>query len=74
VAAAGRVGDAALPLQVVADGHSTAVYGALISLNGVVVTMVELPRAAVTRRFPARMVPLARPRYATTASRSTSAA
>jgi predicted MFS family arabinose efflux permease len=28
--------EATLPLQVVADGHSTAVYGLLISLNGLV--------------------------------------
>jgi MFS family permease len=48
--------EAALPLQVVADGHSTAVFGALMSLNGLVVTAIELPFSAVTRRFPARRV------------------
>src|SRR6478609_739075 len=32
--------EAALPLQVVADGHSTAVYGLLISLNGAVVILM----------------------------------
>jgi MFS family permease len=47
---------AALPLQVVADGHSTAIYGVLMSLNGLVVTLVELPSSAITRRFPARRV------------------
>jgi predicted MFS family arabinose efflux permease len=48
--------EAALPLQVIADGHSTAVFGALISLNGLVVTAIELPFSSVTRRFPARRV------------------
>ena len=48
--------EAALPLQVVADGHSTAIYGSLISLNGLIVTLVELPSSAITRKFPARRV------------------
>ncbi len=48
--------EAALPLQVVADGHSTAIYGGLISLNGLIVTLVELPSSAITRKFPARRV------------------
>lgn len=48
--------EAALPLQVVADGHSTAVYGSLISLNGLVVTLIELPFSSVSRRLPARRV------------------
>ena len=48
--------EAALPLQVVADGHSTAVYGLLISLNGVVVILAELPLTTLTRRFPPRRV------------------
>lgn len=48
--------EAALPLQVVADGHSTAVYGLLISLNGVVVILLELPLTTVTRRLPPRRV------------------
>ena len=48
--------EATLPLQVIADGHSTAVFGALMSLNGLVVTAIELPFSAVTRRFPARRV------------------
>jgi len=42
---------ATLPLQVVADGHSTAIYGSLMSLNGLVVTLVELPSSAITRKF-----------------------
>ncbi len=48
--------EATLPLQVLADGHSTAIYGSLISLNGLVVTVIELPFSAVTRRFPPRRV------------------
>jgi len=48
--------EAALPLQVTADGHSTAVYGLLISLNGIVVTALELPLTTITRRFPPRPV------------------
>jgi MFS family permease len=48
--------EAALPLQVVADGHSTAIYGSLMSLNGLVVTLIELPLSSVTRRLPARRV------------------
>ena len=48
--------EATLPLQVLADGHSTAIYGSLISLNGLVVTAIELPFSSVTRRFPPRRV------------------
>ena len=48
--------EAALPLQVLADGHSTAIYGSLISLNGLVVTAIELPFSSVTRRYPPRGV------------------
>ena len=48
--------EAALPLQIVADGHSTTVYGLLISLNGAVVILLELPLTTFTRRFPARRV------------------
>ena len=48
--------EAALPLQVLADGHSLAIYGSLISLNGLVVTAIELPFSSVTRKFPPRRV------------------
>jgi MFS family permease len=37
-------------------GFSAATYGAIISLNGVMVVFCELPLSAVTRRFPARRV------------------
>ena len=50
---------AALPLQVRAAGYSTAVYGALISLNGALIVLVELPLTAVLRRFaPPRVIAL----------------
>jgi MFS family permease len=37
-------------------GFSAATYGAIISLNGVMVVFCELPLSAITRRFPARQV------------------
>ena len=37
-------------------GFSTATYGALISLNGALVVLCELPLTTFTRRFPARRV------------------
>jgi MFS family permease len=37
-------------------GFSAATYGAIISLNGVMVVFCELPLSAITRRFPARRV------------------
>ena len=47
---------ATLPLHVVDAGFSMALYGALISLNGAIVVVLELPLTAVTQRFPARPV------------------
>ncbi len=41
-------------LAVVHLGFSPAAYGALISLNGALIVLVELPLTTVTRRFPAR--------------------
>jgi MFS family permease len=41
-----------LPLQLVSHGYSTAFYGALLALNGVLVIAFELPISAVTRRLP----------------------
>jgi predicted MFS family arabinose efflux permease len=41
---------------VIADGQSTVIYGSLISLNGLVVTLIELPFSSITRRLPARRV------------------
>jgi MFS family permease len=45
-----------LGLHVKAQGLSTAVYGAVISLNGALVVFCELPLTTITRRFPARRV------------------
>jgi predicted MFS family arabinose efflux permease len=41
-----------LPLQVVSHGYSTAFYGALLAVNGVVVIAGELPISSVTRKLP----------------------
>lgn len=47
------------PLQIEAYGFSTRVFGALISINGAVICLVELPLVSFTRRLPARYVMLA---------------
>ena len=44
---------ATFPLAVQDAGLSLAFYGALVSLNGIVIVLVELPLTTVTRRFPA---------------------
>jgi MFS family permease len=43
-------------LQVVDAGHSRAVYGALIALNGLAIVLVELPLISLTQRL--RRVPV----------------
>ena len=43
-------------LFVVQLGFSAVTYGAIISLNGVLVVFCELPISTITRRFPARRV------------------
>jgi MFS family permease len=43
-------------LHVTGLGFSAATYGALISLNGVLVVLCELPLTTITRRFAARKV------------------
>jgi MFS family permease len=43
-------------LHVTGLGFSAATYGALISLNGLLVVLCELPLTTITRRFPARQV------------------
>jgi MFS family permease len=45
-----------LPLHVREAGFSYAVFGALISLNGLVVVLLELPLTAWTQRLPTRPV------------------
>jgi MFS family permease len=44
------------PLQIRALGYSSAVFGMLISLNGLIICLVELPLTTLTRRRPARRV------------------
>jgi len=44
------------PLQMAAYGHSSAVFGALISMNGVIICLTELPLTGYTRRRSARRV------------------
>lgn len=41
-------------LQVRASGLSAAVYGALLSLNGLLIIMLELPLTTITQRLPVR--------------------
>jgi MFS family permease len=43
-------------LQIKAHGFSTAIYGALISLNALIVTLLELPFTSVTQRLRPRPV------------------
>lgn len=43
-------------LHVTRQGFSPAVYGAVLSLNGVLVALIELPLTAFTRKLPARLV------------------
>jgi MFS family permease len=47
---------AALPLHVRDSGLSNVAFGWLISLNGLVIVLVELPLVAFTQRLPARPV------------------
>jgi predicted MFS family arabinose efflux permease len=44
------------PLQIHMLGLANVLYGMLISINGLVVILFELPLSALTRRFPARPV------------------
>lgn len=43
-------------LHVTQLGFSAATYGALISMNGAMVVLCELPLTTITRRFPSRIV------------------
>src|SRR5436309_1237515 len=45
-----------MSLQITTSGFSPATYGLLISLNGVLVVLCELPLTTVTKRYPARRV------------------
>jgi len=44
-----------LPLKVTASGHSPTFYGALLSLNALVVTVLELPYTKFVQRVPQRL-------------------
>jgi len=46
----------ALPLHVIDHGFSFATFGALMSLNGLVVVLLELPMTTITGRHPRRPV------------------
>ena len=43
-----------MSLEVTRHGFSPAVYGLIISLNGALVVLFELPMTTITKRFPAR--------------------
>jgi MFS family permease len=43
-------------LYITQQGLSAATYGTIISLNGVLVVLFELPLTTLTRRFPARRI------------------
>jgi MFS family permease len=45
-----------MSLEITRSGFSPAIYGAVISLNGVLIVLCELPLTTVTKRYPARRV------------------
>jgi len=45
-----------MSLEITRSGFSPAIYGLVISLNGVLVVLCELPLTTITRRYPARRV------------------
>jgi MFS family permease len=45
-----------MSLQITHSGFSSATYGMLISLNGALVVLFELPLTTITKRYPARAV------------------
>src|SRR5438445_3569192 len=45
-----------MSLEITRSGFSPAVYGLLISLNGVLIVLFEVPLTIITKRFPARRV------------------
>ena len=45
-----------MSLEITRSGFSPSVYGLVISLNGVLVVLCELPLTTITKRFPARRV------------------
>ncbi len=45
-----------MSLEITRTGFSASIYGLIISLNGVLVVLCELPITVITRRFPVRRV------------------
>ncbi|MGH7971806.1 MAG: MFS transporter, partial [Limisphaerales bacterium] len=45
-----------MSLEITRSGFSPSVYGLVISLNGVLVVLCELPLTTITKRYPARRV------------------
>jgi MFS family permease len=45
-----------MSLEITRHGFSTSIYGLVISLNGALVVLCELPLTALTTRYPARRV------------------
>ena len=45
-----------MSLEITRNGFSPAIYGLMISLNGVMIVLCELPLTTITKRFPARRV------------------
>jgi MFS family permease len=45
-----------MSLEITGSGFSAATYGLVISLNGALVVLCELPLTTITKRFPARRV------------------
>lgn len=43
-----------MSLEITRSGFSTAIYGLVISLNGALIVLCELPLTTLTKRFPAR--------------------
>ena len=45
-----------MSLEITRNGFSAAAYGLIISMNGVLVVLFELPLTVITKKFPARRV------------------
>jgi MFS family permease len=45
-----------MSLEITRHGFSPAIYGLVVSLNGVLVVLFELPLTTITKRYPARRV------------------
>jgi len=45
-----------MSLEITRSGFSAAIYGMMISLNGVLVVLCELPLTVITKRFPTRRI------------------